>query len=226
MLWLNFEDKKKIGKAQFIVQKQIQVKVQHLITKHHTWIMTTCWWLNVESCTQQTIAVMYNLTSRWPLSLGAESKGGSFFNKAWVDAVWKTRFLYLSIRYTYHFTWIYKLLGFQEIEASRISRKSAFNVSQSVICTHPHTYPPVHMLGTHFHCCLKRSPGHSETRNIVSIKNLTNPMVNQTRNLQDSIPLRQPTVPPINLFRFPCNSVSRLMSFCPTWNTLSWFCSC
>jgi hypothetical protein len=78
-------------------------------------------------------------------------KGDNLVNIACVDAVWKTRVLYLPIRETFHFTGLDRNIGFQEVESSRFCRKSAYqDVSQLHLRTQT-LNPPGHTPGTPFH---------------------------------------------------------------------------
>jgi hypothetical protein len=66
-----------------------------------------------------------------------------FFNKAWVDAVWKTRGLYLSVTYTYNFVGYEKPLRFQETVALEfIENNHVKNVNNLSLRLHPVKPPP------------------------------------------------------------------------------------
>jgi hypothetical protein len=70
----------------------------------------------------------------------------------------------------------YKPRGFQQVEAPRLGGKV-------ISPTHRPSLPPGGTPGSNFYYTLSRPQGHSAAGRIMSLKNLTDPIGNRTRNL-------------------------------------------
>jgi hypothetical protein len=86
-------------------------------------------------------------------------------------------------------------LGFQEVEAPKISRQSAHERGKVVSPTHRPPLTPRNIPGTHFCYRLSRLQGHSAAGRIKSMKNSNYTIGNWTRDLTCSA-VPQPTAPP------------------------------
>ena len=87
----------------------------------------------------------------------------------------------------------------QEVEASRISRKSANESGEVVSPTHRPSLPTGKFPSTHFCSRLSWPQGHNANRGIKSLKNSSDPIRNQTRDLPACSSVPQPRT--LNKFR-------------------------
>jgi hypothetical protein len=88
-----------------------------------------------------------------------------------------------------------RTLGFQEVEAPKFLDSWQMKVVRlSVICTGC-LYPPGNISGTHFCQRLSRPQGHKVTERIMSMKNSSATIRNQTHDLAVYSAVPQPTVP-------------------------------
>jgi hypothetical protein len=74
-------------------------------------------------------------------------------------------------------------MGFQEVEAPRISRQSAHEGGKVVSPTHRPSLPLRRIPATHFCYRLSRPQGHNTTGKITSLKDSSDFIGNRTRDL-------------------------------------------
>jgi hypothetical protein len=84
---------------------------------------------------------------------------------------------------SYPITVLDRPLGLQEVEASRISRQSAHEGGKFVSPTQRPHLPPGDIPGTHFCWRPSRRQSHIAAGRITPMKNLNDPIGNQTRDL-------------------------------------------
>jgi hypothetical protein len=86
---------------------------------------------------------------------------------------------------------------------SQISRQSPHEGGKFVSLTHRPPLPSGNIPGTHFCYRLSRTQGHNMTGRIMSMKNSNDITVNRTRDLPVCSAVREPTVPPSVVNRYP-----------------------
>ena len=93
-----------------------------------------------------------------------------------------------------------RLFRLQQIEATRISRYSAYESSKVISPTHQPLLLSGDTAGSHLFQKSNLPQGRSATRRIKALKNLNDLIGNQTRYLTVCIAVPQPTVLPLALF--------------------------
>jgi hypothetical protein len=101
----------------------------------------------------------------------------------------------------YPITGLNRPIGFQEVEATRFKDNQHMKVVRLSALHTGRLYPPGIIPGTHFCQRLSQPQGHSVAVRIRSMKNSSDTVGNQTRDLPVYSAVPQPTAPPRTTYK-------------------------